>query len=64
MRKMRKRIKVALEDWKNKVQASIPIGRYGTPEEFADAAVFLGSYRNTYVTGQTLLIDGGVVKAY
>ncbi|WP_339179879.1 SDR family oxidoreductase [Oceanobacillus sp. FSL W7-1293] len=55
---------VALEDWKNKVQASIPIGRYGTPEEFADAAVFLGSYRNTYVTGQTLLIDGGVVKAY
>ncbi|WP_080872950.1 SDR family oxidoreductase [Oceanobacillus timonensis] len=55
---------VALEEWQKNVQQSIPIGRYGTPEEFAEAAVFLGSYRNTYITGQTLLIDGGLVKAY
>ncbi|GGP07545.1 SDR family oxidoreductase [Oceanobacillus neutriphilus] len=55
---------VELKEWQNKVQASIPIGRYGTPEEFAEAAVFLGSYRNTYITGQTLLIDGGFVKSY
>ncbi|WP_152657548.1 SDR family oxidoreductase [Oceanobacillus sp. CFH 90083] len=58
------RNQVALADWRNKVRKSIPIGRYGTAEEFADAAVFLGSYRNTYITGQTLLIDGGVVKSY
>ncbi|UUI02372.1 SDR family oxidoreductase [Oceanobacillus jeddahense] len=58
------RHQVPLEDWQNRVQETIPIGRYGTPEEFAEAAVFLGSYRNTYITGQTLLIDGGAVKAY
>ncbi|GIO24096.1 oxidoreductase [Oceanobacillus sp. J11TS1] len=55
---------VELADWQNSVQESIPVGRYGTPGEFAEAAVFLGSYRNTYITGQTLLIDGGLVKAY
>lgn len=43
---------------------NIPLGRYGTPEEFAKIAVFLGSPVNTYITGQTLLVDGGMVKAY
>lgn len=42
----------------------IPLGRYGTPEELARVAVFLGSPANTYVTGQALLVDGGLVKAY
>ncbi|WP_127579238.1 SDR family oxidoreductase [Paenibacillus koleovorans] len=41
----------------------IPVGRYGTPEEFARYAVFLGSFANTYVTGQALLVDGGMVKS-
>lgn len=43
---------------------AIPLGRYGAPEDFARVAVFLGSPANTYVTGQTLLVDGGMVKAY
>lgn len=43
---------------------SIPVGRYGTPDEFARVAAFLGSPANTYVTGQALLVDGGMVKAY
>lgn len=43
---------------------AIPIGRYGQPDEFARFAVFLGSPANTYVTGQTFLVDGGMVKAY
>jgi 3-oxoacyl-[acyl-carrier protein] reductase len=43
---------------------TIPLGRYGLPEEFAKAAVFLASPANTYITGQTLLVDGGMVKAY
>ncbi|WP_080872940.1 SDR family oxidoreductase [Oceanobacillus timonensis] len=55
---------VELETWQDNIQKSIPIGRYGTPDEFADATVFLGSYRNTYITGQTMLIDGGMVNAY
>jgi 3-oxoacyl-[acyl-carrier protein] reductase len=45
-------------------QASqIPLGRLGTPEEFARAVVWLGSQANTYVTGQLICIDGGLVKS-
>lgn len=43
--------------------AAIPLGRYGTPEEFAKAVVFLLSDANTYITGSTLYVDGGAVKA-
>jgi 3-oxoacyl-[acyl-carrier protein] reductase len=39
------------------------LGRYGTPEEFAKAVVFLLSDANTYITGSTLYVDGGAVKA-
>jgi len=48
---------------KNDAQKKIPVGRYGTPEEFAKAVVFLGSDVNTYITGQSLIVDGGLVKA-
>lgn len=44
--------------------ASIPLGRYGDPGEFAKTLVFLCSDANTYVTGQTILVDGGLVKAF
>ncbi|GAA0357460.1 SDR family oxidoreductase [Bacillus horti] len=44
-------------------QEQIAIGRYGEPDEFAKTLLFLGSFANTYVTGQTLLVDGGLVKA-
>jgi 3-oxoacyl-[acyl-carrier protein] reductase len=43
---------------------TIPLGRYGTPAEFAQLTVFLGSPANTYLTGQTLVLDGGMTKAY
>jgi 3-oxoacyl-[acyl-carrier protein] reductase len=43
--------------------AGIPLGRYGTPEEFAKAVVFLLSEANTYITGSTIYVDGGAVKA-
>ena len=36
--------------------------RVGTPEEFADAVVWLASARASYITGQTLLVDGGTYK--
>lgn len=42
---------------------NIPLGRYGRPEEYARMALFLGSGANTYITGQTLLADGGMVRA-
>ncbi|MDE3077303.1 MAG: SDR family oxidoreductase, partial [Chloroflexota bacterium] len=41
----------------------IPIGRYGDPEEFANVVVFLASARASYVSGQTILIDGAMVRA-
>jgi len=39
--------------------ASIPLGRLGTPEEFARAAAFLASPAASYITGVSLLVDGG-----
>ncbi len=41
----------------------IPVGRYGQPEEFAKVLLFLASPVNTYMTGQSLVIDGGMLKA-
>lgn len=43
------------------VEAGTPLGRFGTPEDVAAAVVFLASERASYVTGQTLLVDGGRV---
>jgi 3-oxoacyl-[acyl-carrier protein] reductase len=40
--------------------ASIPTGRMGTPEDMANAAVFLASPLASYVNGQTLIVDGGL----
>lgn len=41
------------------LRQSIPLGRLATAEEIAAFVFFLGSQENTYVTGQTLVIDGG-----
>ncbi|MGI8687580.1 MAG: SDR family oxidoreductase [Thermomicrobiales bacterium] len=38
---------------------AIPLGRYGDPEEFGAAAAFLASEQASYITGVTLLVDGG-----
>jgi NAD(P)-dependent dehydrogenase (short-subunit alcohol dehydrogenase family) len=37
-----------------------PIGRIGRPEEVAEAVVWLFSYRSSYCTGQSLILDGGL----
>ncbi|TDQ42082.1 3-oxoacyl-[acyl-carrier protein] reductase [Aureibacillus halotolerans] len=54
---------VSVDDIQQLHKATIPVGRYGQPEEFAATAAFLCSARNSYVTGQTFLVDGGMVKA-
>lgn len=45
-------------------EASIPAGRYGRPEEFAAVAAFLASDAASYVTGEQIRCDGGMVRAY
>ena len=41
--------------------ASIPVGRYGNPEEYADTVAFLASTRASYITGSVIRIDGGLI---
>lgn len=40
----------------------IPVGRLGKPEEIADAIVWLASERASFITGQTIVVDGGMYK--
>jgi 3-oxoacyl-[acyl-carrier protein] reductase len=54
---------VSVEEVRGQVEAQIPLGRYGTPEELARVATFLASPANSYVTGQAILVDGGMVRA-
>jgi 3-oxoacyl-[acyl-carrier protein] reductase len=42
--------------------STIPLGRYGLPEEFGAAAAFLASEPAAYITGVTLLVDGGLFR--
>jgi 3-oxoacyl-[acyl-carrier protein] reductase len=49
----------ATADEKKKALEFIPIGRFGLPEDIAHAAVFLASEHASYITGQTLHINGG-----
>ena len=41
----------------------IPMGRVGTPEEFANVVVFLASERASYVTGTAVQVDGGLIRS-
>lgn len=49
------------EDIQKTMLAQIPLGRFGKPEEVAKAALFLASDDASYMTGQTLHLDGGMV---
>lgn len=57
-----KRLGKPLETVRAERKAQIPLGRYGDPRELGRAALFLVSPMNTYITGQTILVDGGLYK--
>lgn len=52
---------VPVEEVRARSEASIPMGRYGRPEELASMVVFLASEAAGYVTGQSIVVDGGMV---
>jgi 3-oxoacyl-[acyl-carrier protein] reductase len=43
--------------------ATIPVGRYGKPEEYADVVAFLSSERAAYLTGSVIRVDGGLIAS-
>jgi 3-oxoacyl-[acyl-carrier protein] reductase len=50
---------IPFADARKQAEAKIPAGRLGDPQELANAVVFLASEAASYITGQTLLVDGG-----
>ncbi|GAA3202034.1 SDR family oxidoreductase [Microbacterium terregens] len=55
---------VDVEDLNARSRAAIPAGRYGSPEEFAAVVAFLCSVQASYVTGEQIRCDGGLVAGY
>jgi 3-oxoacyl-[acyl-carrier protein] reductase len=58
-----RRANLTREQQRAEWERAIPLGRYGMPSEFASAVVFLASPRASYITGQSLLVDGGMVMS-
>ena len=50
------------EDIKNKMMEQIPVKRFGTPKDIANSAVFLASDEASYITGQTIHVNGGMLR--
>jgi len=46
-----------VQSWRD----AIPLKRGGRPDDVADACVFLGSDMSTYITGQVIQVDGGML---
>jgi 3-oxoacyl-[acyl-carrier protein] reductase len=53
----------SVEDVSAESTGSIPLGRYGKPEEYADVVTFLASDRAAYVTGSVIRVDGGLITS-
>jgi NAD(P)-dependent dehydrogenase (short-subunit alcohol dehydrogenase family) len=50
------------EQRKKMISSSVPLGRFGTPDEIAKAVVFLASGDSSYITGTELFVDGGFAQ--
>ncbi|HTF57921.1 MAG TPA: SDR family oxidoreductase [Planctomycetota bacterium] len=57
-----KKARTTVEEIFRRMAAEIPVGRIGTPEEFAAAAVFLASVPARYITGTVIQVDGGAYR--
>ena len=47
------------DEYLGKMEQAIPLGKLGDPEDVAYAMLFLASHEAKYITGQTLVVDGG-----
>jgi 3-oxoacyl-[acyl-carrier protein] reductase len=54
---------ISMEEAKAQRAATIPAGRYGTPEEFGAACAFLCSKHAGFIVGQNILLDGGATNS-
>ena len=54
--------RAANEEYMKIISESIPLGRFGTPDEIAKAVVFLASDDASYITGTELFVDGGIAQ--
>lgn len=55
---------ISVSDYEKMDLKSFPMGRYGTTDEYGRLAAFLCSEANTYISGQTVLLDGAMTGAY
>ena len=60
---MSKEKKISFEEARNLRKDTIPIGRYGTIEEFGNTCAFLCSQHSGFIEGQNILLDGGAVNS-
>ncbi len=51
------------EDLKEKMKGAIPLNKFGSPDDVAAVCLFLASSDSSYITGQTIVVDGGMVMA-
>ena len=49
------------EDLKEKMKQAIPLNKFGSPNDVAAVCLFLASEESSYITGQTIVVDGGMV---
>jgi 3-oxoacyl-[acyl-carrier protein] reductase len=53
----------SVEDVSAESTSSIPLGRYGKPEEYGDVVTFLASERAAYINGSVIRVDGGLIAS-
>ncbi|MDP9224039.1 MAG: SDR family oxidoreductase, partial [Actinomycetota bacterium] len=58
-----KKAGVALAEHQARMAATIPLGRYGAPDDFGRVGAFLLSDAASYMTGATVQVDGGLIKS-